>query len=661
MKKLFTLALALSVAFVSFAQVQKVARKDIKHVAVQEQVMTGNEVFANVGNVQNMMTRWDNYMSTELDYTTCDWHTNTAAKNWTMHFPDGCLGFTWIASFEGDYSDRGTGIAIYNPNTDEWTTSNGLVEDHKTGFGTAARYKDNGIVVVSRNPGTFTCEVFIIEDKDNLPSNSLSPIYVLPGSETEYNLHFPTVMCTGPNHDHIHILLTSLNQTVNDQNNPYYYFRSMDGGTTWDELMTIDYLGRDYVSIYGSGSDAYFMENMGGNELNIVVNTRRGDGVVLTSTDEGNTWERTEYYHHPGIDVVFPDEGIQYSYPRWTSALWDNDHNLHIAYEFAGGLGDISSTNYFPGYGGVAYWSSIMPYRGEGVAYGFDPNNPLPPVKDHPFIMDSAYIYQDVYASWCFFSDATHEMWPEYIGYLTPLDQDEQPLANPEEAEEFNIVQNDFDLTLHGHYNGGVGEMPVLMMAPGGDMLVAVWMSLDDHHLAGGETGDMAFFKLFARASFDNGNSWSNMIQLTDDFMFQYTEFNYPQAAIDPINNQLIVVVQTDGQPDSYLIGSGGDTDQMDNLFTALTFDLNELFGYDGIGEGPMANNTTLSVYPNPASESMTITLNQDDEVVISNMMGQVVSSFKGHTGINTVDVSSLSRGIYFVSAGSATQKVVVK
>ena len=652
MKKLFTLALALSVAFAGFAQVQKVSSKDVKHVVAQEQTITGDEIFEHVGNVANM-TRTD----AELDYTTCDWQTNTAAKNWTMHFPDGCLGFTWIASFMEDYSDRGTGIGIYNPNTDEWTTSNGLIEDHKTGFGTAARYGQNGIVVVSRNPTTSTCEVYIIENKDNLPSGSLAPIYVMPA---DYNPHFPTVMCTGPDHRHIHILVTALNQEINGQTNPYFYFRSMDGGVTWEEHKTIDYLGRDYVAIYGSGSDAYFMENTGGNELNIVVNTRRGDGVVLTSTDEGDTWTRTEYYHHPGIDVVFPEEGIQYSYPRWTSALWHNDV-LHIAYEFGGGLGDISSTSYFPGFGGVAYWNSAMPYRGTGVEYGFDPNNPNPPVNGQPFIMDSAYIYRDIYASWFAFSDATHEMWPEYIGYLTPLDDNEQPLVDPEEAEVFNIVQNDFDLTLHGHYNGGVGEMPVLMMTPSGDMLVAVWMSLDDHHLTGGASGDMAFFKLFARASFDNGATWTPMKQLTADFMFQYTEFVYPQAAIDLINNQLVVVVQTDGQPDSFLIGSGGDTDALDNLFQGFTFDLMELFGYDGIGEGPVYNNTNLQVYPNPVSERMTVSLNQEEDVVICNLMGQTVSSFKGHAGINTVDVSNLSNGIYFISAGSATQKFVVK
>ena len=658
MKKLFTLALALSMAFASFAQVQKVAGKSVKHVAAQEQVVDGSEVFENVASAPNM-TRWDGYSATDLDYTTYDWQTNTAAKNWTMRFPDGCLGFSYTVALESGFPDRGTGIAIYNPYTDEWTTTGGKIEEEKTGFGTAARYGENGIVVVSRNATTLDCGVYIIEDKDDLPiSGTVKP--VKEWTKDDRNIHFPTVMCTGPNHDHIHILFTALNYVDEaGQTNPFFYFRSMDGGQTWDEFMTIDYLGRDYAPTYGSGQDAYFMENTGGNELNIVVNTRRGDGVVLTSVDEGNTWNRTEFYHHPGIDVVYPDEGVQYCYPRWTSALWDNERNLHVAYEIGGGLGDASSTSYFPGIGGVAYWSSNMPFRGPASEYGYDPNNPQPPVQGQPFIMDSAYIYNDIYASWWLWSDAPHEMWPEFIGYVTPLDENEQPLLDPYEAEEFHLYDN--DMTNHGHYNGGVSEMPVLMMAPAGDMMVALWMSMDDHHITGGATGNLAFFKLFARASFDNGTTWTPMIQLTNDFMFQYTEFVYPQAAIDAVNNQLVVVVQTDGEPDSFVIGSGGDVDEMDNLFTAMTFDLMELFGYDGIGEGPMVNNTNMQVYPNPATDRMTLTLNQEEEVVICNMLGQTVSTFKGHAGINTVDVSSLSSGIYFISAGSATQKFVVK
>ena len=646
MKKLLTLALALGLAFTSFAQVQKVASKSVKHVAAQERVYTGTETLQHVGNQPNM-TRVD-YNSQELDYSYYDWQTNTAAKNATMNFPDGCVGFAYTISTDGSHTDRGTDIIIYNPNTDEWTTTEGKIEEEKTGFGCAARYGENGIVVVSRNAVTLNCGVYIIEDKDNLPATgTVKPI--IEWTKDDRNIHFPTVMCTGPNHDHIHILFTALDYTDEDGlTNPFFYFRSMDGGQTWDEFMTIDYLGRDYASAYGSGQDAYFIENTGGNELNIVVNTRRGDGALLTSYDEGNTWERKVYYKHPNIEGDFTDSW--YMYPRWTSALKDNNGKLRLAFEFGGGTGEISSTNYYPGIGGVAYWSESMPYADTQThaAYGYDPNNPMPPTPGQPFIMDSAYMYNDIYAAWPRWSDQTWDN-PAYFGYLAPLDEDGN-WQSWEEAEEFNIE----DFTLHGSYNGGICEMPVLLMTPAQDLMVAVWISMDEHNMD--ELGNY-YFKLFTSCSEDGGLTWSRPQHITNDFMLTYSEFVYPQAALT--NNKLVITAQVDGCTDTNLLGD--DPDPTDNYYMGLIYDLEELFGYDGIGEGPVMNNTTLSVYPNPVSERLTVTLNQEDEVVIYNMMGQTVSSFQGHTGINTVDVSNMSSGIYFISAGSATQKFVVK
>ena len=649
MKKLFTLALALLVAFGGYSQVKKVSIKDAKMTAAQEITVTGDEVYQHVG-IQPNMTRTE----TELDYTFYDWQTNTAAKNLTMNFPDGCVGMAYVISTNEDHTDRGTNIAIYYPDEDEWKTSEGLIEDHKTGFGCAARYGENGIVVVSRNPQSSTCEVYIIEDKDNLPHNSATPVYIM---DPIHNPHFPAVMCTGPDHKHIHILVTGLNEVTDDgQTNPFYYFRSLDGGNTWDEYMTIDYLGREYCPTYGSGQDAYFMENTGGNRLDIVVNTRRGDGVVLTSEDDGNTWTRTEFYHHPGIDADY-GESLGYCYPRWTSALWDNAGNLHVAYEIGGGTGDASSTSYYPGIGGVAYWNSAMPYHGEAIPeFGCDPNNPKPMSPGQPFIMDSAYIYYDIYRSWWLWGDAPHTMWPEFIGYVTPLDEYDQPLADPYEATEFNLYDN--DMTNHGHYNGGVSEMPVLVTTPNNDLLVAVWMSMDDHNYQGGATNNLAFFKLFTRASMDGGNTWTPMLQLTSDFMYQLSECAYPQAAIT--GNTLVVACQMDGEPDSYLIGSGGDVTPDDNYYQAFTFDLMELFGYDGVEE-EVSNITRMGLYPNPVVDQLNVTLNQNTGIVIYNIMGQAVMNVEGHVGVNSINISELNAGIYFVSAGSDTQKFIVK
>ena len=645
MKKLLTLSLALMMAFAGYSQVRKASSNDAKRIVAQEKTITGDESFANVGS-QTYMTR----SADELDYSFYDWQTNTAARDLTMNFPDGCVGFAYTISTDANHSDRGTNIVIYNPATDVWTTSGGKIENRKTGFGSAARYGENGIVVVSRDANTLKCGVYIIEDKDNLPSGDVAPIIEW---DVEQNIHFPAVMCSGPDHKHIHILFTALNQTIDDQVNPFFYFRSLDGGQTWDEYKVIEQLGRQFCPQYGSGQDAYFMENTGGNRLDIVVNTRRGNGIVLTSTNEGDSWTTTEYYHHPGIDVDF-GEGLAYMYPRWTSALWDINGVLHVAYEFGGGTGDATSTSYYPGVGGVSYWNNKMPYNGVSLPqYGVDPNNPMPPTPGQPFIMDSSYLYQDIYLSWFLWSEQTHPVWNEYIGYLPALDDE----GNPEppiidEITGFNID----DFTTHGSYNGGVCEMPILLMTPHQDLMVAVWIAMDENNQDG---NGKFYFKLFTRASEDGGQTWTPMIHLTNDFMYQYNECVYPQAAIT--NNMLVIACQMDGDADSWVIGNGTDYDGSDNYYQGLTFSLLDLFGYDGVEENNTVSNTAMNLYPNPAVDQLNVTLNQNADIVIYNIMGQNVMNVEGHAGTNSINISSLNAGVYFISAGNDTQKFIVK
>lgn len=58
-------------------------------------------------------------------------------------------------------------------------------------------------------------------------------------------------------------------------------------------------------------------------------------------------------------------------------------------------------------------------------------------------------------------------------------------------------------------------------------------------------------------------------------------------------------------------------------------------------------NNLTVSMYPNPASEFITIDSNENGNYVILNIMGAVVA--EGNVSNNKVSISSLNNGTYFV------------
>ena len=641
MKKLFTLALVLLVATAGYSQMRKVSRNDVKMTPATTFVTRGMESFENVQS-EPVMTRTDG----ELDYTTYDWQTNTGIINRTISWPDGKINFAYTMATDASFTDRGTGIGTYDAVNDEWIPLNGRIEDEKTGFGSIARYKDNGIVIAAHTASE--CGIYLVENKDDLASLQGTVPCALRLSPT-IDPTWPVVMTSGLNRDIIHIIATGYSDNL------MYYFRSSDGGQTWDkENVILPFFTEEYGSDWGSNI-CYWMETTEDNCLAFVINNAWSDGMVCYSYDDGETWQRKVYFHHPNFNYTYnSDNGEWFFYPRWSAAQWGVDGELCVAYEWNGSTGEPGSGSYYPGLGGVAFWSENMPYHGETLPqYGVDPGNPMPPTPGQPFIMDTSYLFQDIYASWWLWSDATHPMWNEYIGYLPALTPEGQPEPDPYNVQEFNLQDSD-SRQLHGSYNSGCVAMPALAMLPdcGGFDMVAVWSAMDEHHT----DGTNYFYKLFASYSGDGGRTWAPQIQLTTDFMWELSECVYTQAAV--AGTTLVIATQMDGQTGTYV--QSDDLDPDDNYYQGFTFELNDLF--EGVGVPEVENhNTHMSVYPNPAVDQLNITLSQNADIVIYNIMGQNVMNVEGHAGANTINISNLTAGIYFVNAGSDTQKFIVK
>lgn len=643
MKKLFTFALVLLVATAGYSQVrqQMVSKKDA--VSATKYVTRGMESFENVQSQPNM-TRTDG----ELDFTTYDWQSNAGNLTRTIVWPDGKINFAYTIAGDGSFSDRGTGIGTYDYENDVWMPLEGRIENERTGFGSIARYKDNGIVVAAHTNSDLA--IYIVEDKDDMTPNSV-PAALYTGSDAYTH---PSVMTSGANRDIIHMIATKFTDYEGNVYEPLRYWRSSDGGESWDiACAELPFLTAEYGINWGSNS-YYFMETTEDNRLALVINNSWSDGMVIYSDDNGDTWERKVFYKHPDPFGTYPSEGWGFGYPRATSCQWGHNGELCMAYEWNGSNDVATSTDggYFPGMGGVAFWSETLPFQGESnpsYGYGYDPQ--VPHVHGEPFILDSAYIYQDLYASWWLWSDANHDMWPEYMGYLSPLDAEGQPLEDPYSATEWGIEE----YTNHGSYNAGVCAFPVLAMVPGsnGYDMVAVWSAMDEKHMS----GSLHYYKLFASYSADGGRTWERQKQLTTDFMYELSECIYAQAAV--MGTTLVVAVQMDPEADSYV--QGDDPDPDNNYYQGLTFELADLFPDVNIGVPEVSHNTHMTLYPNPATDQLSVTLSQNDEIVIYNIMGQKVMSMEGRAGANTISISSLNSGIYFVSASSDTQKLIVK
>ncbi len=70
-----------------------------------------------------------------------------------------------------------------------------------------------------------------------------------------------------------------------------------------------------------------------------------------------------------------------------------------------------------------------------------------------------------------------------------------------------------------------------------------------------------------------------------------------------------------------------------------------------------------FNMYPNPAKELLTISLNNDANYSLMNLNGQVFKTGNITHKENTIDVSNLSSGLYFLKVktdeGVATKKLI--
>ncbi len=68
-------------------------------------------------------------------------------------------------------------------------------------------------------------------------------------------------------------------------------------------------------------------------------------------------------------------------------------------------------------------------------------------------------------------------------------------------------------------------------------------------------------------------------------------------------------------------------------------------------------------MYPNPANELLTISINREANYSLMNLNGQVFKKGKISHKENTIDISNLSFGLYFLkvktSEGTITKKLI--
>lgn len=86
-----------------------------------------------------------------------------------------------------------------------------------------------------------------------------------------------------------------------------------------------------------------------------------------------------------------------------------------------------------------------------------------------------------------------------------------------------------------------------------------------------------------------------------------------------------------------------------------------EIFNYNPTGLTEYAANLQFSILPNPASQYIMIKSTTTRDIEIFNTVGQMVLIEKSVQDGNTINIANLSKGLYFVKSGDATQKLIIE
>ena len=578
-----------------------------------------------------------------------DLQTNSSNRRLLYRHDDGQLSACWtLGDNAAGWPNRGSGYnhsdgSAWGPITTERleaTTRTGWANVVGVADGTDRIFAHNftdgsyGITTLSNASGDWV--------EGEVPTNT--PVGVL----------WPRAAVGGPDGNTIHVIGITTPEGglggVNYEgvNGHVLYFRSTDGGDTWDKvdvvLPGIDSLGYGYMS-----ADTYYVD-ASGETVAIGIFPTWGDVRIVKSTDNGENWTMHTPNDFPVDDLGFMDSITQADIPLDTFAInqldddraiyttdnsghliVDNDGNVHamwgqtwVRLDPGGIIND--GWNFYPGAQlSIAYWNESM--------------------GDNTHMDIGGVIDYDGDGAWTVDNDipATGEA---YVSYpIASVDGEGNIfVAYSAIVEYFNENANNNGTVTAQHYR----HVHMTASLDGG----ATW-GLGPN--APDEIYDLPNAETFETPAFISA-----------------IESTFPSLAKKADDSHVHIVYQQDFEPGDQLTGNG-DADPIGfNEIVYVRLDVQN-FSIETNAE-EVVEVLTSELAPNPATDfakvSYTLEQTADVSIEIFNLMGQHVRTSldaRRQAGVNAhnINVANLPTGVYLVhlTAGNsiATHKLIVE
>ncbi|NUQ24795.1 MAG: T9SS type A sorting domain-containing protein [Saprospiraceae bacterium] len=313
-----------------------------------------------------------------LGTTVYDLQSNSSVCKRISEFGDKIAGTWTIGIADPNYADRGTGYNAYDGST--WGAQPAIrLESERTGWPNHVFTGDGGEFIVSHT-GQYRLKVLKRGPGGGAWTESLIP------TSTPNGILWPRAAVGGDNGQTIHIIAitapTSLQGAVYEGIDGHIlYYRSPDGGQTWDVTDGI-IPGLDSTNYAFGRADAYYIDARG-DVVAIGIFNQWNDLRVFKSDDGGDTWTSSVVLEFP-LEKYNIDDGyttadlLNDPNAPDTLAILTNDETGTVIVDEGGlvhcffGLmyvqdADTTDGNwsYFPATDGLAYWNET---RGENNA-----------------------------------------------------------------------------------------------------------------------------------------------------------------------------------------------------------------------------------------------------------------------------------------------------
>ncbi|MCS6980871.1 MAG: T9SS type A sorting domain-containing protein [Flavobacteriales bacterium] len=535
-------------------------------------------------------------MVTKIGMTRYDLQTNYSVANRIKFYPDKTVTCVWTMSKQDTpWQDRGTGYNYWDGTS--WAFPDpgpaNRIESVRIGWPSLdfVETVNKKEFVISHNAATVKLHIIGQANKGSMAwtgdtdINSLSTLW-------------PRCKTGGPDGSTIHCI-----STTDPAGSPYQgivaanvYSRSLDGGATWDQVMTI-LPGMDSTQTDGGGGDTYAIDVRGNTVVAAFFNTFE-PSYILKSTDNGNTWTKTVFvntgfgkYKVDGQISDLNNDNIPdtiTSTDQSGAVLLDQNNVAHVFFGVMRYLDDVDTGgtySYFPATSGLFHWA-------EGMAQ------------------------------------------PELIADLV----DENANGTIDITSVNEIAQFFTSLTSH----------PTATLGPNGEIAVA-YSGLDESRLSA--SGTQLLRRLYFVKSLDGGVTWSEPVQVAEDGD-DYGEYMF--ATLAPNSDENIRLwVQRDYESGLTVRGDQDPPSDNDILYLQLTWDFEDAIGL----KNNQSIAHTARIYPNPASQQIFLSVDLKKAgmygLFIFNSLGSQVyaTNVSLSQGVNSINlpIENLSPGLYHV------------